>query len=224
MAVDFRSLPFIPVWEILKCSSVWFSNASGLSCAENTWSVTETVVWHKEHLVFPNFEPVTVVSGDQVLVAGMVKSLSVYSAENQPWAEVLEAASPGIISLEHLLLPNPTNGAGGDAGQQMLWSGIWNESWRLQRCGMCKSPSKETIKEETLLSEREAVGKLCFYQNNKGNFSHSVPSARVNSQGDDRSEDAQTEDTAITELSKFNHAPGFWWLGFLFVPSHIPWT
>lgn len=74
---------------------------------------------------------------------------------------------------------------------------------------MCKSPSKETIKEETLFTEKEAVGKLCFYQNNKGNFSHSVPSARVNSQGDDRSEDAQTEDTAITELSKFNHAPGF---------------
>lgn len=42
------------------------------------------LVWHEEHLVSPNSEPVTVVSGDQVLVAGMVKSLSVYSAENQP--------------------------------------------------------------------------------------------------------------------------------------------
>lgn len=138
VAVDFRNLPFIPVWEILKCSSVWFSNTSGLSCAENTWSVTETMVWHEEHLVSPNSEPVTVVSGDQVLVAGMVKSLSVYSAENQPWAEILEAAPRGSISLEHLLLPNPTNGAGGDAGIMNLeWKleapKVWNVQVSLQR-------------------------------------------------------------------------------------------
>lgn len=70
---------------------------------------------------------------------------------------------------------------------------------------MCLSPSKETIRKETLLTEREAVLKTLgfFIKIIKAIFHIHChqPELAVGSQRDETSEAAQTEDTTLTELS-----------------------
>lgn len=178
MAVDFSNLPLIPVWEILKCCSVCLSITLGFSAAEDAWSITETIVWREEHLVSPDFEPVAVVSGDQVLVAGMVMPLCLFCRK-----PALSRSLGRCPSWQHFL------GASAHF-QPYKWS--WRRCWPCYDHGFemelggskgveCACLSPKGLLKKKLFSLRECqFCKLCFYENNKGNFSHSLPSARVN--------------------------------------------
>lgn len=118
------------------------------------------------------------------------------SSEKKSWKLSLMASSPNsICSFSALQMEL----------QEMLVRQTMNLKWKLEAPKVWNAhllPERLLRKKLFSRSERQCC-KLSFCQNNEGNFSHSLPSARVNSgsQGDNTPEVAQIEDITLTELS-----------------------
>lgn len=93
------------------------------------------------------------------------------SSKQKSWKQ--KSVPHGIISLEHLLLFNPAKRTGrADHEFEIKVGGS-----KGVECACL--PPKRLLKKKLFSLREKHFCKLSFYQNNKGNFSHSLPSARV---------------------------------------------